>query len=115
MAMLNVLCPLIGRVAAHWLTGLCSLFPGAIGVIAMWGIAVLEGGVSRLRPVLLKASATVPGPAPLLCASGVGSEVQRLPATVVVGGLASLRFLTPFVLPAMVGLFSRHSDKAAIV
>ncbi len=44
---------------------------------------------------------------PMLIATGVGSEVQRPLATVVVGGLASSTFLTLFVLPALYELFSR--------
>ena len=72
--------------------------------------AVLVGAVSRLRPVLMTAFTTVLGLAPLLYATGVGSEVQRPLATVVVGGLVSSKFLTLFVVPAMYGFFSSRSD-----
>jgi cobalt-zinc-cadmium resistance protein CzcA len=111
--------------------------PGSIGFIAVFGIAVLngvvmvnainqnlqggtatreavlEGALSRLRPVLMTALTTVLGLAPLLYATGVGSEVQRPLATVVVGGLASSTFLTLFVVPAMYGFFSRRADLIA--
>jgi cobalt-zinc-cadmium resistance protein CzcA len=72
--------------------------------------AVLDGALSRLRPVLMTALTTVLGLAPLIVATGVGSEVQRPLATVVVGGLASATFLTLFVVPAMFGFFSRRAD-----
>lgn len=55
----------------------------------------------------MTAFTTVLGLAPLLYATGVGSEVQRPLATVVAGGLVSSTLLTLFVLPAMYGVFSR--------
>ncbi len=50
---------------------------------------------------------------PLLYATGVGSEVQRPLATVVVGGVFAATLLTLLALPAMYGLFSRYSDVVA--
>jgi cobalt-zinc-cadmium resistance protein CzcA len=59
----------------------------------------------------MTALTTILGLAPLLYGSGVGSEVQRRLATVVVGGLASSTLLTlSFVVPAMYSLFSRRAD-----
>jgi len=134
LIMLNVPLALIGGVAALYVTGTYLSVPGSIGFIAVFGIAVLngvvmvnainqnlangvgareavlEGAVSRLRPVLMTAFTTVLGLAPLLYATGVGSEVQRPLAIVVVGGLASSTFLTLFVVPAMYGFFSFRSD-----
>lgn len=136
LIMLNVPLALIGGVAALYVTGIYLSVPGSIGFIAVFGIAVLngvvmvnainqnledgfgvrdavlEGAVSRLRPVLMTAFTTVLGLAPLLYATGVGSEVQRPLATVVVGGLVSSTFLTLFVVPAMYGFFSSRSDLA---
>ena len=136
LIMLNVPLALIGGVVALYLSGLYLSVPGSIGFITVFGTAVLngvvmvnainqnlegglalgpailEGALSRLRPVLMTALTTVLGLLPLLYATGVGSEVQRPLATVVVGGLVSSTFLTLFVVPALYGLFSRRADLA---
>jgi len=131
LIMLNVPLALIGGIAALYFTGQYLSVPGSIGFIALFGVAVLNGVVmvnainqnldggetmdeavfrgalSRLRPVLMTASIAALGLIPMLLATGVGSEVQRPLATVVVGGLASSTLLTLFVLPALYPLFSR--------
>lgn len=131
LIMLNVPLALIGGIAALYFSGQYLSVPGSIGFIALFGVAVLngvvmvnainqrfagglpaeravfEGALSRLRPVLMTASIAALGLIPMLLASGVGSEVQRPLATVVVGGLASSTLLTLFVLPVLYGLFSR--------
>jgi len=110
--------------------------PGAIGFIALFGVAVLngvvmvnainqnlvagepmsdaiyEGALSRLRPVLMTAAIAALGLIPMLLSSGVGSEVQRPLATVVVGGLISSTLLTLFVLPSLYQQFSRGVSSA---
>jgi cobalt-zinc-cadmium resistance protein CzcA len=68
--------------------------------------AVFAGAFSRLRPVLMTASIAALGLIPMLLSSGVGSEVQRPLATVVVGGLFSSTLLTLFVLPSLYSVFS---------
>jgi len=68
--------------------------------------AVYCGALSRLRPVLMTAAIAALGLIPMLLSNGVGSEVQRPLATVVVGGLVSATLLTLFVLPALYKLFS---------
>ena len=68
--------------------------------------AVFAGAFSRLRPVLMTASIAALGLIPMLLSSGVGSEVQRPLATVVVGGLFSSTLLTLFVLPSLYKVFS---------
>ncbi len=65
------------------------------------GEAVVEGGLLRLRPVLMTALTTVLGLLPLLLARGTGAEVQRPLAAVVVFGLATSTLLTLFVIPAV--------------
>ncbi len=132
LIMLNVPLALIGGIAALSMTGQYLSVPGSIGFIALLGIAVLngvvmvnainqrwegganvqtailEGAVSRLRPVLMTALTSALGLIPMLLATGVGSEVQKPLATVVVGGLVSSTVLTLFVLPALYEVFSRR-------
>ena len=63
--------------------------------------AVFEGAVSRLRPVLMTALVASLGFVPMAINTGIGSEVQRPLATVVIGGIISSTILTLFVLPAL--------------
>jgi len=131
LIMLNVPLALIGGVGALFLSGQYLSVPGSIGFIALFGVAVLngvvmvnainqlleggqnldqavfEGALSRLRPVLMTASIAALGLIPMLLATGVGAEVQRPLATVVVGGLFSSTILTLFVLPALYPVFSK--------
>ncbi len=131
LIMLNVPLALIGGIVSLYLTGQYLSVPGSIGFIALFGVAVLNGVVmvnainqnleageplreavfrgalSRLRPVLMTASIAALGLIPMLLATGVGSEVQRPLATVVVGGLVSSTLLTLYVLPSLYGFFSR--------
>ncbi len=131
LIMLNVPLALIGGIAALFFSGQYLSVPGSIGFIALFGVAVLngvvmvnainrrmedggdakmavfDGALSRLRPVLMTASIAALGLIPMLLASGVGSEVQRPLATVVVGGLFSSTLLTLFVLPVLYSRFSR--------
>lgn len=131
LIMVNVPLALIGGIASLFFSGQYLSVPGSIGFIALFGVAVLngvvmvnainqraqgglpieeaifEGALSRLRPVLMTASIAALGLIPMLLATGVGSEVQRPLATVVVGGLFSSTLLTLFVLPALYGAFSR--------
>lgn len=131
LIMLNVPLALIGGIAALAISGQYLSVPGSIGFIALFGVAVLngvvmvnainqrleggntpdqaifEGALSRLRPVLMTASIAALGLIPMLLATGVGSEVQKPLATVVIGGLVSSTLLTLFVLPSLYGVFSR--------
>ena len=131
LIMLNVPLALIGGIGALYFTGQYLSVPGSIGFIALFGVAVLNGVVmvnainqnveagesisdavyngalSRLRPVLMTAAIAALGLIPMLFSTGVGSEVQRPLATVVIGGLASSTLLTLYVLPCLYGLFSK--------
>lgn len=131
LIMINVPLALIGGIAALFLTGTYLSVPGSIGFIALFGVAVLNGVVmvnainqylghehtveeavelgamSRLRPVLMTALIAGLGLVPLLLATGVGAEVQRPLATVVIGGLVTSTLLTLVVLPAAFAAFSR--------
>jgi len=130
--MLNVPLALIGGIAALYVSGQYLSVPGSIGFIALFGVAVLngvvmvnainqrlsehgdtrqavfDGALSRLRPVLMTASIAALGLIPMLLSDGVGSEVQRPLATVVIGGLISSTLLTLYVLPALFRFFSRQ-------
>jgi cobalt-zinc-cadmium resistance protein CzcA len=129
--MLNVPLALIGGIVALSISGQYLSVPGSIGFIALFGIAVLngvvmvsainqkrEGGIevkkavfdgalSRLRPVLMTAATSALGLIPMLLATGIGSEVQKPLAIVVIGGLVSSTLLTLFVLPALYEVFSK--------
>jgi cobalt-zinc-cadmium resistance protein CzcA len=132
----NVPLALIGGIAGLLLTGEYLSVPAAVGFIALFGIAVqngvilvsyfnqlrqeglslhdaiVEGGLLRLRPVLMTALTTVLGLLPLLLSRGIGSEVQRPLAVVVVFGLTTSTLLTLFVIPAVYGLIeSRRPEK----
>jgi len=135
LIMINVPLALIGGIAALFFSGQYLSVPGSIGFIALFGVAVLngvvmvnainqriedglstdqavlEGALSRLRPVLMTASIAALGLIPMLLATGVGSEVQRPLATVVVGGLFSSTLLTLFVLPVLYQMFSRGKEE----
>ena len=132
LIMLNVPLALIGGITALFISGQYLSVPGSIGFIALFGVAVLngvvmvnainqrqqggdtfekaifEGAMSRLRPVLMTAFIAALGLIPMLLATGVGSEVQRPLATVVVGGLFSSTLLTLFVIPVLYETFSRR-------
>lgn len=125
LILLNIPLALTGGALALWLTGLPVSVPATVGFIALFGIALgngmvlvsfmddfaregrdrdelaIEAAGLRARPVLMTALTTALGLAPLLFASGVGAEVQRPLATVVMGGLVSSTVLTLLVLPAL--------------
>jgi cobalt-zinc-cadmium resistance protein CzcA len=69
--------------------------------------AVLEGALSRLRPVLMTALVAALGFIPMALATGAGAEVQRPLATVVIGGILSSTFLTLVLLPVLYGWLER--------
>lgn len=138
MIAVNVPLALIGGVAGLFIMGEYLSVPASVGFIALFGIAVQNGMVLvtyfnqlggrgmtvseavergamlRLRPVLMTAVTTILGLMPLLLATGVGSEVQRPLATVVVFGLTTSTFLTLFVIPAVyAAVEQRRSEKDA--
>ena len=132
LIMLNVPLALIGGIAALYLSNQYLSVPSSIGFIALFGVAVLngvvmvnainqrfeggldikqavfEGALSRLRPVLMTASIAALGLIPMLLATGIGSEIQRPLATVVVGGLVSATLLTLFIVPVLYATFSKQ-------
>jgi cobalt-zinc-cadmium resistance protein CzcA len=126
LILLNIPLALLGGVVALHLRGMTLNVSSAVGFIALFGVAVQNGvimianlnhwramdGLSlfdavrhgaeeRLRPVLMTASVATLGLLPAALAHGVGSDVQRPLATVIVGGLITATLLTLFVLPAL--------------
>jgi cobalt-zinc-cadmium resistance protein CzcA len=128
---LNVPFASVGGMLALWLRGMPVSISAAVGFIALSGIAVLNGVVlmsrllaleeegrppaeaaleaarERARPVLMTALVAALGFVPMMLASGVGAEVQRPLATVVVGGLLTSTILTLLVLPSLYPWLSR--------
>jgi cobalt-zinc-cadmium resistance protein CzcA len=72
--------------------------------------AIVEGAVSRVRPVLMTALVAALGFVPMALNTGIGSEVQRPLATVVIGGIVSSTLLTLLVLPALYRLLHSHDS-----
>jgi cobalt-zinc-cadmium resistance protein CzcA len=68
--------------------------------------AIVEAGMVRLRPVLMTALTTILGLVPLLLSRGLGSEVQRPLAVVVIFGLLSSTFLTLVLIPTLYEWFA---------
>ena len=116
---------LTGGVLSLWLRGMPFSISAAVGFIALSGVAVLngvvmlsfirdlrakgrpfedaiiEGAMVRLRPILMTALVASLGFVPMALNIGIGAEVQRPLATVVVGGILSSTILTLIVLPAL--------------
>jgi cobalt-zinc-cadmium resistance protein CzcA len=135
LIMLNIPFALVGGVIALFIFGGILSIPSSIGFIALFGIAltdglvlisrfeflskkglalkeaVIEGSISKLRPVLMTTITTAFGLLPLIISTGVGSEIQRPLAIVVVGGLVSSTILTLIVLPSLYLSFSRENEK----
>ena len=74
--------------------------------------AVLQGAERRLRPVLMTAMIVSLGLLPLLVATGPGSELQRLLAVAVIGGLFSSTILTLILLPTLYAWLSEKTEKS---
>lgn len=125
---------LTGGILALWLRDMPFSISAAIGFIALSGVAVLnglvmityinqlrlggaardaaivQGAMTRLRPVLMTALVAALGFVPMALATGTGAEVQKPLATVVIGGLVSSTLLTLVVLPALYRLCAREHD-----
>ncbi|WP_457624562.1 efflux RND transporter permease subunit [Persephonella sp.] len=123
--MLNVPFATIGGIIALYLSGFNLSVPAAIGFIAVFGIATLNGVVLvsyirqmldegfdieqsidratrlRLRPILITATAASLGLLPILFTHDIGSEIQKPIAVVVIGGIFTSTFLTLILLPVV--------------
>jgi cobalt-zinc-cadmium resistance protein CzcA len=118
-----------GGIAALWVRGMPLSISAAVGFIALSGVAVLNGlvmitfirqlrqkgldsaeavatgSLTRLRPVLMTALVAALGFVPMALATGMGAEVQKPLATVVIGGVLSSTALTLIVLPVLYAWF----------
>jgi cobalt-zinc-cadmium resistance protein CzcA len=122
---------LVGGILALLLRGMPFSISAAVGLIALSGVAVLnglvmlsaiqdlirrgldraaaarEGALARLRPVAMTALVASLGFVPMALGQGAGAEVQKPLATVVIGGLISATLLTLFVLPTLYARFGQ--------
>jgi cobalt-zinc-cadmium resistance protein CzcA len=135
LILVNVPLAVIGGVFSLYLSNQYLSVPSSVGFITLFGVAVLngvvmvesinqrikdgldtskavfDGATSRLRPVLMTAITSALGLIPMLMSSGVGAEIQRPLASVIVGGLITATLLTLFVLPVLYSWFSRKKIK----
>ncbi|QXH76613.1 CusA/CzcA family heavy metal efflux RND transporter [Pseudomonas salmasensis] len=126
---------LTGGIMALWLRDIPLSISAGVGFIALSGVAVLnglvmiafirnlreegrslsvaihEGALTRLRPVLMTALVASLGFIPMALATGTGAEVQRPLATVVIGGIISSTLLTLLVLPALYQWAHRRDEE----
>lgn len=130
---------LTGGVLSLWLRDMPLSITAGVGFIALSGIAVLnglvmlsfirtrwiesgelreaivDGAMTRLRPVLMTALVASLGFVPMALNTGIGAEVQRPLATVVIGGIISSTILTLVLLPALYQIINRKSKPPAVV
>jgi cobalt-zinc-cadmium resistance protein CzcA len=128
----------LGGLIALFVTGETLNIATAVGFIALFGVAaqngiimlanlnrvrdsglglrdaVIEGASERFRPVLMTATVATVGMMPAALATGVGSDVQRGVATVVIGGLLLATLLTLFILPSLYYSLERMADRWAL-
>jgi heavy metal efflux system protein len=133
LILINVPLGLIGGIFALLLTGIPLSVSAAIGFIALFGQAVLngvvmvsyfnqlqeeglspydavlQGALTRLRTVVMTALLAMLGLLPMALSHGIGSETQRPLAIVIIGGLVSATFLTLMVLPTLYLVIERRA------
>jgi cobalt-zinc-cadmium resistance protein CzcA len=126
LVLMNVPFSLVGGIVALYLRGINLSVSAAVGFISLFGVAVMSGvlvvseinrrreepgagaenavisgALAQMRPVLMMILVALLGMVPAARATGIGSDIQRPLATVVVGGLLSTLFLTLLALPAL--------------
>jgi len=125
----------VGGIVGLFVTGQYLSVPASVGFIAVWGTSILNGVVlisflrelrekgfgvqeaarkacaQRFRPVMMTAATTVLGLAPFLTATGLGSEVQKPLAIVVIFGLMTATVMTMVVMPMIYRWFDDIPDK----
>jgi cobalt-zinc-cadmium resistance protein CzcA len=130
---------MIGGIFALLLTGTPFSVSAAIGFIALFGIAVMEGIIllsyfnqlieggsergaailqacqTRFRPVMMTCIAACVGLLPAALSTAIGAQVQRPLALVVVGGILLTPVLVLIILPVLIDVFSRRTQRDEIV
>jgi cobalt-zinc-cadmium resistance protein CzcA len=138
LVLLNVPFSLVGGILALYFRGINLSVSAAVGFISLFGVAVMsgvlvvseinrrraelgaaahdaviQGALAQMRPVLMMIVVALLGMVPAARATGIGSDVQRPLATVVVGGLLSTLVLTLFALPALYWLVACRHERLA--
>lgn len=135
LVLLNIPLSIVGGILLLWIMGLYMSVPASVGFIAVMGIAVqngvvmitfindlrdqgrdvgkavFDGAMLRLRPILMTSATTLLGLLPLLAATGIGSDVQRPLAAVVIGGLFTSLASTLLLLPALYRWFAVKKEE----
>jgi cobalt-zinc-cadmium resistance protein CzcA len=135
LIILNIPFSVIGGILALWLTGIYLSVSAAIGFIALFGQAVLngvvmvalfnelrnhgmsaeeavvKGALMRLRTIMMTALLASLGLLPMALSTGIGAETQRPLAVVVIGGLVSATLLVLFVMPVLYVLLARFQGR----
>lgn len=135
LTIMNVPFALIGGILALHITGINFSISAGIGFIALFGVciqngvilisvfrknleehqtlhkAILNGVVSRVRPVVMTALMAAIGLMPAAISTGIGSETQKPLAVVVIGGLVTSTILTLLILPVIYSLVHQFTHK----
>jgi cobalt-zinc-cadmium resistance protein CzcA len=136
LVLMSVPFSLVGGIVALWIRGVNLSVSAAVGFISLFGVAVMsgvlvvaeinrqreangnkvkeaviQGALKQMRPVLMMIVVAMLGMIPAARATGIGSDVQRPLATVVVGGLLSTLFLTLLALPSLYYLMNRRREE----
>jgi cobalt-zinc-cadmium resistance protein CzcA len=136
LVLISVPFSLVGGIVALRVRGINMSVSAAVGFISLFGVAVMagvlivseihrwreangadvkeaviRGALAQMRPTLMMVLVAMFGMIPAASAKGIGSDVQRPLATVVVGGLLSTLFLTPIALPSLYYLTARRTSK----
>jgi cobalt-zinc-cadmium resistance protein CzcA len=128
----------VGGIAALWLRDMPFSISAGVGFVALSGVsvlgdmvlvstirqhlsrgrplrdAILEAAETRLRPVLMTALVASFGFVPMAFNTGIGAEVQRPLATVVLGGVVSSTLLTLVVLPVLYSVYGQKAGQPAM-
>jgi cobalt-zinc-cadmium resistance protein CzcA len=136
LVLMSVPFSLVGGIVALWIRDINLSVSAAVGFISLFGVAVMsgvlvvteinrqrevngagvreaviQGSLEQMRPVLMMIVVAMLGMIPAARATGIGSDVQRPLATVVVGGLLSTLFLTLLALPSLYYLMNRRREE----